>query len=143
MPRLHFYIMGLIALAFGTLMMAEYLLVSFGGDAGWLRTYPAEQVAWLESLPAWIHGVWGLQATLSLVGALCLLAHLRPAVWMLAFSFLTLAVLLVWAFGFAQPSLSDLVAADVPVFTIAGLVLALDFLIYIYARQEKQVGEVL
>ena len=143
MRRLHFYIMGLISLGYGALTMAEYLLVSLGGALGWLDMYPPEQIAWLETLPTWVHGVWGLHATLALVGALCLLAHLRPAVWMLAFAFLTLLVVLGWALGFAEPSLPDLVGLGAPVFTIAALVVVLNFLIYLYARQEKQAGEVL
>ena len=143
MRRLHFYVMGLISLAYGALTMAEFLLVSLRGTPGWLDMYPPGQVAWLNGLPAWVQWVWGLHCVLALVGALCLLAHLKPAVWMLAFAFLTLLAVLVWAFAIAEPALTDLVGTEWPVVTIAALVAALCLLVYLYARHEKRLGEVL
>ncbi|CTQ50564.1 LPXTG cell wall anchor domain-containing protein [Jannaschia donghaensis] len=143
MRRLHFYIMGLISLAFGVIGMAEYVMVSYGLQLGWLDGYPADQLEWLGSLPNWVHGVWGAQATLALVGALCLLAHLRPAVWMLFFSFLTLVVLIVWAAAVATPSILALTGDETTTWIIMGLTALLSLLIYLYARQEKRTGEVL
>ena len=143
MRRLHFYVMGLISLAYGLLMTAEFLLVSLRGTPGWLDMYPPEQVAWLDALPTWVYVVWGAHCLLALVGALCLLAHLQPAVWMLAFSFFTLIVLLVWAFAFAAPALTALVGTEWPVFTIAALLAVVTLLVYLYARHEKRLGEVL
>ncbi|WP_371153423.1 hypothetical protein [Jannaschia sp. 2305UL9-9] len=143
MRRWHFYVMGLIALVFGTLSMAEYILVSYGLTAGWLTMYPQDQLDWLAGLPNWVHGVWAVQATLALVGSLCLLAHLRPAVWMLGLSFISLLVLYVWAILVASPTLIALVGGGWLTWVTLALVAALSFVIYLYARQEKQVGEVL
>ncbi|MEM7491065.1 MAG: hypothetical protein AAF390_18280 [Pseudomonadota bacterium] len=143
MRRWHFYVMGLIALCYGILVMAEYVLISYGQVMGWLALYPADQVAWLTSLPAWIHGLLGAHAVLALVGALCLLAHIRAAVWMLAFAFITLLVLVIWAVVFASPSMIALVGGGWQVWLLTAMALALSFLIYLYARQEKRAGEVL
>jgi hypothetical protein len=143
MRRWHFYVMGLIALAYGLLMTAEYVLVSYGEVMGWLVLYPPEQVQWLTTLPAWVNAVFGAHAVLALVGSLCLLAHLRAAVWMLAFAFFTLIALCIWAVFFANPTLIALVGAGWLAWTTLGLVVALSFLIYLYARQEKRAGEVL
>ncbi|MEL6586122.1 MAG: hypothetical protein AAFY65_19570 [Pseudomonadota bacterium] len=143
MPRLHFYIMGLISLAYGVLAMAEYVLISYGLQLGWLANYPPDQIDWLSSLPNWVHGVWGAHSLLALAGALCLITHVRAAVWMLAFAFLTLVVLLVWAVFLAQPTMLALVGGGVMPLVTIGLVLLLSFLIYLYARQEKRQGEVL
>lgn len=143
MRRSHFYIMGLIALVFGCLALAEYVLVSYGLTAGWLAMYPPEQIDWLSSLPAWVHGLWGVQATLAFVGGLCLLAHLRPAVWMLGLSFFALLALSIWMVAFAEPSVIALTGGGWLPWVTIGLVLALSFLVYLYSRQEKQVGEVL
>ncbi|GIT92174.1 hypothetical protein JANAI62_26320 [Jannaschia pagri] len=143
MRRWHFFVMGFIALVFGLLSLAEYVLVSYGLMLGWLAFYPPEQVEWLTSLPNWVHGVWAAQAVLALVGALCLLAHLRPAVWMLGLSFIALLVLYVWALFVATPTLIALVGGGWLAWVTLGLVAALSFLVYLYARQEKQVGEVL
>jgi hypothetical protein len=62
---------------------------------------------------------------------------------MLAFAFLSLVVLYVWALAFATPTLFALVGGGVMTIVTLLLVLALNFLIYLYARQEKRVGEVL
>ena len=143
MRRLHFYIMGLIALGFGVIGMAEYVMVSYGLELGWLDAYPPEQIVWLKTLPEWVHGVWGAQATLALVGALCLLAHLQPAVWMLFFASLTMAVLMIWAAVFSEPTIIYLTDGSVWTWVIMGLTFLLSVLIYVYARQEKRVGDVL
>lgn len=143
MQRWHFYVMGLIALGYGVLVMAEYILVSYGHVMGWLTLYPEDQIAWLTSLPGWVHGLLGLHSVLALVGALCLLAHVRAAVWMLAFSFITQVVLMIWAVFLATPTLVALVGGGQIVWLVIAMTMVLNFLIYLYARQEKQVGEVL
>ncbi|MEM8823109.1 MAG: hypothetical protein AAGF30_05820 [Pseudomonadota bacterium] len=143
MRRWHFYVMGLIALGYGVLVMAEYVLISYGADFGWLAFYPEDQVAWLTSLPGWVQGLLGLHAAFALVGAMCLLAHVRAAVWMLAFSFLSQVVLAIWAVFFASPTLIALAGDSGLAWLVVAMVLVLSFLIYLYARQEKRMGEVL
>jgi hypothetical protein len=143
MRRWHFYVMGFVALGYGGLAMLEFILISFGNVWGWLELYPPAQIDWLLGLPAWVNGLFGIHAALALVGALCLLAHIRAAVWMLAFAFIFLVVLLIWAFGVSDPSLPELVTSAGMAWLTAGLVALLSFLIYLYARQEKRHGEVL
>jgi hypothetical protein len=142
MGRWHFYVMGLIALLFGVLSMAEYVLVSYGIEAGWLALYPEEQLVWLAAVPDWVHAAFALHAVLALIGALCLLAHLRAAVWMLAFAFFALLAVTIWALFFANPTLPALVGGWL-VWVVTGLVLLLSFLIYLYARQGRRAGDVL
>lgn len=143
MRRLHFYVMGLIALGYGLLAVAEYVMVSYGPRLGWLTRYPPQQLAWLETLPGWVHGTFAFHAVIALVGALCLLAHVRAAVWMLAFAFLSLVVLQVWMVFVSRPSVIDMTGGGAMPWITLGLVLALSFLVYLYARQEKRAGEVL
>ena len=143
MRRWHFYVMGWIALIYGLLAAAEYVLIVYGLEIAWLDVYPRDQIVWLETLPAWVNVVWAVHSILALVGALCLLAHVRAAVWMLAFAFLTLLVLAIWALFFAQPTMVALADGGALVWVTTGLVLLLTFLFYIYARQEKVAGEVL
>lgn len=143
MRRWHFYVMGLIALVFGTLSLAEYVLISYDLTAGWLAQYAPDELAWINAVPAWVHGVWGMQATLAFVGSLCLLAHLRTAVWMLGLSFFALLAVYVWAIAVASPSMIAMAGGGLMAWAIPVLVVALSFLIYLYSRQEKLVGEVL
>lgn len=143
MRRGHFYVMGLIALGYGIITMAEYVLVAYGEYWGWLDMYSAEQLAWLQRVPTWIQGVWGAHALLALVGALCLLAHLRASVWMLAFSFLTLLVLAVWAILFATPSMMTLTGGGWEPWVATICVVLLTLVLYLYARGERRTAEVL
>lgn len=143
MNRLHFYVMGVIALGYGLLVAAEYVMVSYGLRVGWLDLYPPAQLTWLETLPGWVHGVFAVHALMALVGALCLLAHVAAAVWMLAFAFLSLVVLYGWMIVFARPTVIDLTGGGAVPWTVLALVAALSFLVYLYARQEKVAGEVL
>ena len=141
MARWHFYVMGLIATVWGVVGMAEYVLVSYGIEVAWLNAYPTEQLTWLESLPAWVHGLWGVQAVLALVGALCLLAHVRAAVWMLGLSFVAFLVLAVWANVGAAPPVWAM-AATLPTVGITALLVLLTMLLWLYARWEKRHGDV-
>ncbi|KIT15904.1 hypothetical protein [Jannaschia aquimarina] len=144
MRRWHFYVMGTIATVWGVLALVEYVMVAYGLRWGWLDMYPENQLNWLASLPAWVHGLWGLQGVLAFVGALCLLAHLRASVWMLGLSFLALLVLVVWSLFFAAPTLLSLDGLDGgTTFLVSFLVLLLSAMIWLYARSEKQRGEVL
>ncbi|MEM9796508.1 MAG: hypothetical protein AAF919_08465 [Pseudomonadota bacterium] len=142
MRRWHFYLMGVIATLFGIVGMVEYVLVSYGLELGWLRGYSDAQIAWLRGLPDWVHGVWGAQATLALVGALCLVAHVRAAVWMLAFSFFAFLFLSVWALSMADPVLQSVVDG-VTAIAVASLVSALAGLLWLYARSERRRGDLL
>ncbi|CTQ34133.1 hypothetical protein [Jannaschia rubra] len=143
MRRLHFYVMGLISLAYGVLALVEYVLISYRLRLAWLDMYSLEQLDWLASLPTWVQAVWGAHVVLALVGALCLLAHVRASVWMLAFAFITLVVILGWGIFAAQPTLIAIAGGGGTVWLAMALVLLLSFLLYLYARQEKRTGEVL
>jgi len=139
MRRWHFWVMGAIATVWGILSLAEYVLVSYGLQLGWLDAYPERQVVWLSSLPAWVHGIWGAQAVLALVGALCLLAHVRAAVWMLGLSWLAVVVLAIWAHVGAAPPLWSIASGSISVW-ITLLLAMLSGLIWLYARGEKRHG---
>ena len=143
MRRAHFYVMGLIALGYGVITMAEYLLIAYGEYWGWLDMYSADQLAWLQAVPIWIQGVWGAHAVLALVGALCLLGHVRASVWMLSLSFLTVAILAVWALFFASPTMIAMTGGGWQPWAATACVVLLTLVLYLYARGEKQAGEVL
>lgn len=140
MSRWHFYLMGGLAVVYGVVVMAEYVLISYGPDMGWLTLYPEAQLNWLAALPAWIHGTFGAHALLALVGGLCLITHVRSAVWMLGLAFIALLVVTVWAFLFATPTLTAVTGAGGTAVSIAALVNALVLLVYLYARGEKVRG---
>ena len=142
MRRWHFYVMGLLATVWGLVGAAEYLLVSFGLEAAWLEAYRPEQLRWLAAIPAWVHGVWGAQATLALVGALCLLAQLRASVWMLGLSFVLFVVLAIWAHVAAAPPIWA-VADPAWSAAVTLLLVVLTALFWLYARGEKRRGEIL
>ena len=141
MSRWHFYVMGLIATVWGLVGMIEYALVSFGAEAAWLEGYRPQQIRWLETLPTFVHGLWGAQATLALVGALCLLARVPATVWMLGLSFLALVVLAVWAHVGAAPPVWALADAATAVI-VTLLLVALTALLWLYARGEKRRGAI-
>ncbi|UWQ20254.1 hypothetical protein [Jannaschia sp. W003] len=142
MRRWHFYLMGAIATIWGILSLAEYTMVSYGLQAGWLDMYPPQQLEWLATLPGWVHGVWGAHATLALVGALCLVAHVRAAVWMLGLSWVGIVVLALWSHVFAAPPLWSISGGMLSV-GVTLLVVALSGLIWLYARGEKRHGDML
>ncbi|MBM2577033.1 hypothetical protein JQC91_12060 [Jannaschia sp. Os4] len=139
MGRAHLYIMSLIAVVWGLVVMAEYVLVAYGLRIGWLADYPPAQIEWLTTLPGWAHGAFGVWATLALVGALCLAARVAAAAWMLGIAAIAQGALTVWALLLAAPPVQTL--TDGPVTAIALLTLALSLLLWAYARGERRRAE--
>jgi hypothetical protein len=139
MRRWHFTLMGVIACLYGAILTAQYVVVSYG--IGWIDMYPPAQRAWWAGLPGWVHGLYAAQALLTLVGGLCLLAHVRSAVWMLGFGFIAFLVLAAWALTLSSPTLQGLVGWRGPAFALLMLVLSLA--VWLYARGEKRRGELI
>jgi hypothetical protein len=139
MRRWHFYTMGTIACLWGALLAAQYVVISY--QIGWIDAYPVEQQRWWQVIPDWVHGAMGIWASLTLVGALCLIAHVRASVWMLGLAFISQLVLTAWIVTLATPTLQEFtgwrgIAA-------AALLLVLGAVLWLYARGEKRRGEVL
>jgi hypothetical protein len=81
----HLWIVGFLALlwnAFG----CYYYLMTVTANADYLAKMPAEQIAYMNSLPSWVTAFWALGVWGGLVGAVLLLMRSRYSIWVFAVS---------------------------------------------------------
>ena len=80
-------IVGLLWNAFGCV---DYIMTQTR-NAAYLAMVPAEQLAFVDSLPTWVHGAWAVGVWFSLLGSVLMLVRSRWAVPSFALSLLGLA----------------------------------------------------
>lgn len=136
LARWYLRFMALVAVAWGLVLVVEYVLVSYGLRLGWLRDYTAAQVDWLGSLPTWAHGAFAVWAVLTLVGGLCLAARVAASSWMLGVAMVAQLVLTAWAMLLAAPPVQTLTEASVWPFALLGA--ALGVLLWLFAWGERR-----
>ncbi|HEX8938483.1 MAG TPA: hypothetical protein VF776_09475 [Sphingomicrobium sp.] len=82
---LHLWIVGVLALVFNGFGCVDYTLTNLKNPA-WLAKMPADQLAYMASLPGWLTAFWAIGVWGGLVGAILLLMRNRYAVWALGLS---------------------------------------------------------
>jgi hypothetical protein len=83
----HLWIVGFLALLWNAFGCFDYLM-TVTANADYLAKIPAEQIAYMNSLPSWVTAFWALGVWGGLVGAVLLLMRSRYAVWGFAVSLL-------------------------------------------------------
>lgn len=83
----HLWIVGVLALLWNGYGCYDYVMTTTGDEA-FLSKFPAEWIAYWDSLPAWTTGAWALGVWGGLVGAILLLMRSRYSVWAFALSLL-------------------------------------------------------
>lgn len=82
---LHLWIVGVLALLFNGFGSVDYTMTNLKSPA-WLAKMPADQLAYMASLPGWLTAFWAIGVWGGLVGAILLLMRNRYAVWALGLS---------------------------------------------------------
>lgn len=81
----HLWIVGVLATLWNGYACYEYLMTNLR-DKAFLANIPADQIAYMDSLPAWLTAMWAIGVWGGLAGALLLLIRSRYAVWLFALS---------------------------------------------------------
>ena len=81
----HFWFVAVAALAWNAYGCFEYLMTMLRNPA-FMAKVPADQLAYMNGLPAWLTGCWALGVWGGLAGSLLLLIRSRYAVWAFALS---------------------------------------------------------
>jgi hypothetical protein len=76
----HLWIVGILALLWNGYGSYGYLMTMTGNPA-FMATMPAEQLAYMETLPGWLSAFWALGVWGGLIGAILLLIKSRYSVW--------------------------------------------------------------
>jgi hypothetical protein len=81
----HLWIVGGLATLWNAFGCYDYLMTNLKNQA-YLSQFTADQLAYFDSLPAWLTAFWALGVWGGLAGSILLLARSRYAVWALGLS---------------------------------------------------------
>ena len=81
----HVWIVGVLATLWNGYACYEYLMTNMKNEA-FLAKIPADQLAYMDSLPSWLTAFWAIGVWGGLAGALLLLIRSRYSVWLFALS---------------------------------------------------------
>ena len=82
----HLWIVGILALLWNAFGCYDYLMTNLENQA-YLSQFTADQLAYFDSLPAWLTAFWAIGVWGGLAGAILLLVRSRYSVWAFALSF--------------------------------------------------------
>lgn len=80
------WIVGILALLWNAFGCYDYLMTVTGNQA-YLAKMPADQLAYMDTLPSWLTAFWALGVWGGLIGSVLLLLRSRYSVWAFALSF--------------------------------------------------------
>lgn len=127
----HLWIVGALALLWNAFGGYDYVMTQ-AGDAAYLSQYPAEQIAYFESLPAWLTAFWAIGVWAGLAGAILLLARRRLAVH--AFAASVLGIVISFGYQLAFTSMPDSMK-EAPMVYMPWVILIVALLQLWYARR--------
>jgi hypothetical protein len=81
----HLWIVGILAALWNGYACYEYLMTTMKNQA-FMAKVPADQVAYMDSLPGWLTAFWAIGVWGGLLGAILLLMRSRYSVWAFALS---------------------------------------------------------
>lgn len=82
----HLWVVGVLAFLWNCFGCVDYTMTNLKNPA-WLAKMPADQLAYMATLPAWLTGFWAIGVWGGLIGAILLLIRSRYAVWAFGLSF--------------------------------------------------------
>jgi hypothetical protein len=83
----HLWIVGILAMIWNAFGCIDYVMTKTNNQT-YLAKLPADQIAYMHSLPAWVTGAWALGVWCGLAGAILMLMRSRYSVWAFALSFI-------------------------------------------------------
>ena len=112
----HLWIVGILSLLWNGYACYDYFMTVSHNQA-YLSQMPADQLAYLDTLPAWLTGTWALGVWGGLAGALLLLMRSRHAVSAFAVSLLGVIVTFGYQFLTTQmpASMTEGAMAAIPI----------------------------
>ena len=81
----HLWAVGIVSLLWNAYGCYDYLMTNLRNPA-FMANVPADQLAYMDSLPAWLTAFWAFGVWGGLVGSILLLMRSRYSVWAFALS---------------------------------------------------------
>jgi hypothetical protein len=133
----HLWIVGILALLWNGFGCFDYLM-TMTKNAAYISNFPAEQMAYFESLPNWLTAFWAVGVWGGLAGALLLLMRSRYAV--LAFALSAIGAVVTFAYqAFATEMPASMKEGSMALIPLLIVALALFFAWYSWSLEKKRV----
>jgi hypothetical protein len=101
-PGWGYWLIAVLSLLWNSFGCFDYFMTKTR-NATYLGQFPADMVAYLDAMPAWLSAFWALGVWASLAGSLLLLLRSRWAVTAFGLSLLGLAVSQIYQFATGMP----------------------------------------
>jgi len=135
-PGIAFWIIGIIALIWNGMGVNAYLQHAFKTEAS-MADMNADQIALLESMPAWITALFAIAVFTGVIGCIALLMRKKIAVTLLLVSFLAAIVQqLYWLFG---TNMTEVFSESQPYLMPILIIIVAAFLVW-YSKNQKAKG---
>ena len=131
----HLWLVGILALLWNGYACYEYLMTNLK-DQAFMARIPADQLAYMDSLPSWLTAFWALGVWGGLAGAILLLVRSRYAVWAFALSLVGAVIGLGYQMFIAKMPAS--MTAGAMAFMPWVIIIVCLFLLWYARGQEKQ-----
>lgn len=135
-PNIAFWIIGIIALLWNFMGVANYLGQAFKVDAI-MSGMTEDQIRLIENLPAWMTALFAIAVFSGLIGSIVFLMRKKVAVSLFALSFLTANIQqLYWLFG---TNMVEVFAESQPYVMPIIVIVFCAFLVW-YAKEQRKKG---
>lgn len=133
----HLWIVGILSLLWSAMGCFDYLMTVTSNQT-YLGKMPADQIAYLNSLPTWLTGAWAIGVWGGLLGSLLLLMRSRHAV--LAFGLSLVAAVIAMGYEmFATQQPASMTSGAMAVMPWVVLAVCAFLLWYAWAMERKSV----
>ena len=135
-PNIAFWIIGIIALLWNLMGVANYLGQAFKVDAI-MSGMTEDQIGLIENLPAWMTALFAIAVFSGLIGSVIFLMRRKFAVLLFALSFLTATIQqLYWLFG---TNMIEVFAESQPYLMPIIVIVFCAFLVW-YSKEQRKKG---
>jgi hypothetical protein len=132
---MHLWLVAVFALLWNAFGCYDFWMTETANQA-YLSHYPADAMAYVNSLPGWLTAMWALGVWGGLAGSLLLLARHRFAVWLFGLSAIGAIVGIGYEMLMTQQPAS-MKSGAMAVMPFVAIVLALFFLWYAFSEEQK------
>jgi len=133
----HIWVVGVVSLLWHAGGAMDYIM-SKTGNENYLAQMTPEQLAFLESFPAWLTPFWAVAVWGAVLGSLLILLRKKLAAPVFLIAFLAMIVVTIHNLFLADPSAMDMMNAFQLVFTVVIFIVAI--LMVIYSSTQSQLG---
>ena len=132
----HLWVVGGLSLVWNAMGALDYTMTETR-NAAYLKSMTPEQLAYLESFPAWAVAIWAIAVWGALLGSLLLLSRKCHATPVFVVSFVAMLGTMIWSYGVSDGAR---VMGGAGAVVVSGAVFVVALALWFYARTMDRRG---